>query len=103
MHARGFRNAVLPAAAGTTHDHLLLGLHPEGGRIRLCLDRFLQSPEPLAQIVDIQQQQREDWWHLAKFQVSIRQRPLRHKKSPSKRKGFVIQLGWIKLELVEQI
>lgn len=68
--------------------NLLLGLQPEGGRIRLCLDRFLQFPEALAQIIDIQQQQREDWWHLAKFQVSIRQRPLRHKKSPSKTEGL---------------
>ena len=44
------------------HDHLLLGLQPEGWRIRICihLDRFLQSPEALAQIVAIQQQQRED-------------------------------------------
>lgn len=43
-------------------DHLLLGLQPEGWRIRICihLDRFLQSPEALAQIVAIQQQQRED-------------------------------------------
>ena len=39
-----------------------------------------------------------------KFSIApFRQRSLRHKKSPSKRKGFVIQLDWIKLELVEQI
>ena len=82
VEERGFARA-----AGAAQGHLLPGIKRESRHIDHSQDGSVRSPVALAQIFDTQQQRREDWCRLTKFQVSSGRRRLGHKKKPLQNGG----------------